>query len=328
MKSETEPIGYFNGSLIPQRQMALPVVDLGFIHGATVAEQVRTFRGQPFLLEEHFRRWTRGLDLLGIAKPFDLQELESLVQQIVDYNASLLPKSAEQGICFFATPGSPKDPWNDYLPVGQNSIGRSPIVGSSSEGIRDDHNFCIYTYPLATRDHQRKYREGVSLVTTGFADVPGLCWPKDIKVRSRLHYYLAQRQAVQTAPSGSAAYPILLDVNENVSDSSIGSIAAWSSSDGLVVRPATDRYDSISLAFLIQLAESQGLKVTERYIGACEVQQFDELLLVSTPWCVYPVKEVDGAILSGSSSGYPAFSRLMQAWEESVGCHIRIKGDA
>lgn len=328
MKSETEPIGYFNGSLIPQRQMALPVVDLGFIHGATVAEQVRTFGGRPFLLEAHFRRWTRGLDLLGIARPCDLQELESLVQQIVDYNSSLLPESSEQGICFFATPGSPKDPWTDYLSEERNSSTRRPLVGSTSDGTAVDHNFCIYTYPLATREHQRCYREGVALVTTGFADVPGSCWPKEIKVRSRLHFFLAQRQATRDSSKDITAYPILLDIHGNVSDSSIGSIAAWSSHDGLVVRPATDRYDSISLAFLVELAKSQGLKVTERYIPAEEVQQFEELLLVSTPWCVYPVKEVDGAILSGSISGFPAFSRLMQAWEESVGCHIRMKGDA
>lgn len=305
-----EPIGYFNGSLVPIREISVPALDLGFIHGVTVAEQVRTFHGKPFLLDEHFTRWQRGLELVGIDLPCELDQLNELIAQLINYNASLLSAKAEQGICFFCTPAGSKDPWSEFI----NSEGIQPSLSQSKFGI--------YTYPIAASDNQRRYRDGVALRTTPFADVPSDCWPRGIKVRSRLHYYLAQREATRQAMPDSTAYPILLDLNGNVSDSSIGSIAAWSEKDGLIVRPQEDRYDSITLKFVMELARSLGMPVTERYLPASQLVEVDELLLVSTPWCIYPVNQVDNFRLLASQTGYQTFRRLMQAWETFVSCSI------
>ena len=44
----TEPVAYLNGLFLPAHQAALPIDDAGFVLGATVTEQLRTFRGRLF----------------------------------------------------------------------------------------------------------------------------------------------------------------------------------------------------------------------------------------------------------------------------------------
>ena len=259
------------------------------------------------MLEEHFLRWNRGLEAVGTTLPCSLDELDQLITQLIEHNSKLLPDGAEQGICFFATPGSSKDPWELHARSEHNQ----PALGQTF--------FCIYTYPINARENQRRYCEGVSLMTTTISDVPVECWPRDIKVRSRLHYYLAQRNATENVGPSISAFPVLSDRMGFVSDSSIGSIAIWSKTEGLIVRPKADRYDSISLRFVVQLAETLGLAVIERYFTVEEMAHADELILVSTPWCIYPVKKLDKSQLPAVKENYPIFHRLMKTWELSVG---------
>src|SRR5690606_32894602 len=45
---------------------ALPVNDHGFLFGANLFETFRTYRGSPFLLEQHLARLRSGCDAFGI----------------------------------------------------------------------------------------------------------------------------------------------------------------------------------------------------------------------------------------------------------------------
>lgn len=288
--------------------MTVSVFDIGFIHGITVSEQVRTFAGKPFLLDQHFERWQRGLQLLSMTTPIDLCALETVVFQLIEANSRLLAHDCEQGVCFFALPGSSTNIWAN---CGKQLSDRD------AANLKSMAEIFAYTYPLPHAQHSQLYNTGVSLITSSILDVPDKCWPKDVKIRSRLHYYLAQQQCPQLG-----CYPILLDLPGHVSDSSIGSIAAWSRTDGLVVRPASDRYDSISLEYLCGLVEQLGFPVTQRYIDQGELTEFEELFLLSTPWCIYPVRDVDNQTLAATARGFPMFQQLMRTWEQSVGCRF------
>lgn len=179
--------------------------------------------------------------------------------------------------------------------------------------------FSAYTYPLPIDKHRQVYQRGVGLVSTSICDVPPGCWPNSIKIRSRLHYYLAQLQACSISPD---AQPILLDLQDQVSDSAIASIVGWNPTEGLIVRPAELRYASISVDVLVELAKQLGIAITERTFSVAELQCFPEAFLVSTPWCLYPVRNVDNVQLSGYASNFPVFKRILTAWESTVGCSI------
>ena len=293
-----EPVGISNGQLVPLRKLAVPVWDAGFINGVIVSEQVRTFRSKPFLLDQHYDRWTRGLSLLGIAAPCDYNTLSSWIEELIYRNAELLPSQAEQGICFFATPGDHEA----FLWGADSSVSNDGKVDATAIGLASDMTsarFYAHTYPLDTRAWQQNYRHGVAVTTTTVCDVPSECWPNTVKVRSRLHYYLAQQQAAKLS---SGSYPLLLNQHGQVSDSAIGSIVGYKSGHGLLVQPKADRFCSISIDFLLGLANDLGFAVEEFQFTPEDLRELDELFLVSTPWCIFPIREVDGHSIGGDSN--------------------------
>lgn len=298
-RDSQEPICLWNDQQIPLSQLAIPVGDIGFFHGVTVSEQVRTFGGRPFELAKHHERWCLGLELLGIKPLISLEQLEVQIAELLAHNAKFVVHKdqdpTEQGICFFATPGSTN--------LGWATLATSPPA------------FAIYTYPLPTTQHRFYYDRGVDLVSVEVRDVPNSCWTSSVKIRSRLHYYLAQKQASQVAAD---AFPVLLDQMNFVSDSSIASIVGWDTDSGIVVRPRTERYNSISVAYLLNLAANQGLPVCERLFTTDQLCTFDEVFLLSTPWCIYPVRKVDNRELSGSQKGFPIFNKLWSTWQQSA----------
>lgn len=56
-----EPLVFLNGQMIPASQASLKIYDAGVVLGATVTEMTRTFRHQPFRLEDHVARLFRSL---------------------------------------------------------------------------------------------------------------------------------------------------------------------------------------------------------------------------------------------------------------------------
>lgn len=288
-------MGYRNADLVPLSEMAVPVTDVGLINGVIVSEQLRTFRSRPFLLKEHYERWLTGLALIGLATPISLDQLSSRLDQLISINSAVL--TGEQGVCFFSTPGS-----------------------NSSQMGRSGSTFYAYCYELDTELHRRNYACGVCLKTVGTLDVSERSWPKSVKIRSRLHYYLAQREvAEEPCPT---CFPLLLDESGYVSDSSTASVVGWHDSQGLLVRPAQDRFSSVSIEFLIQLCQQLDIPVVQRLFDCDELASCSEILLASTPWCLYPVSHFNGSPTSGNQRGFPVFRLIMQQWQWAVACTI------
>lgn len=331
LTTTNQPLGYFNDRLLPIDQLSLPIDDLGLVHGVIVAERVRTLAGKSFLLQQHFARWCHGLQLLDIPAPLTLETLIARIDELIDLNGKLLQPGAPQGICFLATPGSSGLGWNEISINPKSSK-------SSAQPV-----FIAYTYPLPVSVHRLNYEHGIALQSTSITDVSEHSWPRSVKIRSRLHYYLAAAEATQRSrqlsqesrrfhpPSDIGApcdspteqtFPVLLDQEGYVSDSSTASIAGWSEREGLIVRPANDRYASVSLDFLVNLCRTIGMRVTERYYTIDELKRFDEAFLVSTPWCLYPVRTVDEHQFDCVDDGFAVFQKLLHAWEDTVGCKL------
>src|SRR5205807_1582292 len=145
----------------------------GFVLGATVTEQLRTFHGRLFRTARHLERLRHSLDVCGIDPPIDMAEFGRIAEELVARNHPLLAPGDDLGLAIFVTPGA-------YAALaGRES---PPTVG-------------LHTFPLAFSRWAKSYRGGVALVTTSIEQVPPQCWPAELKCRSRMHYYLADKQA-------------------------------------------------------------------------------------------------------------------------------------
>lgn len=292
-----QPRAYLNGSFVPAAQASVSVFDGGFVQGTTIAEQMRTFGGRLFQLPAHIERLFRSLAILGIDPGPTAEQLAEIAEELVEHNHSLLAPGDDLGLSMFVTPGP-------YAAMVADPVS-APTV-------------CLHTFPLRFGLWAAKYREGEQLATTGVAQVPPECWPPELKCRSRMHYFLADRQARQRHPGSRA---LMLDAGGFVTEASTANVVLYRADAGLITPPREKILPGISVQVLLELAAKLGLAHVERDITSADVASADEMLLTSTSPCVLPVVRFNGKPLGSGSPG-PTFQNLLTAWSEMVGLDI------
>ena len=294
-------IAWQNGRFLPRAELAVSPSDAGFVLGATVTEQLRTFRGILFQPDAHAQRLAASLAAVGVTAPQPLDDILAAATEVARHNHALLtsarsPAAADIGLIIFVTPGE---------------------LASHHEGQAGAPVTTIHSFPLAVRLWAEAYTSGASLRCVGIRQVPADCWPIGAKIRSRMHYFLADREA---AAAEAGARPLLLHADGRISETSTANIAAVIS-DAIVTPPATDALAGTSLGYLRLLAEQAGLSWQTRSLTRDDLLAADELLLTSTPWCLQPAVRLDGAAIGSGSPG-PRYQHLLQDWSDAVGLDI------
>ena len=297
-----QPLAYLNGEFLPASQLALPVHDLGFVQGVAVSEQLRTFGGRIFRLQDHFRRLHRSLEIIGLSAAVELEQLAQQATELVHANHALLDPADDLGLSLFVTPG----PYATFEPESTGS----PTVG-------------MHTYPLPFALWAGKYEGDQQLVVSSVRQVPEACWPAELKCRSRMHYYLADREANLTLPGARA---ILLNEREEVLEASSANIVAYFSNRGLISPPQESILPGVSVAVIKDLAHQLQLPFSHRTLRVDDLLAADEVLLSSTSPCVWPVVGVNGQRIANAKPG-EVFQRLLNAWSDLVGVDIRSQAN-
>ena len=291
-------LAWLDGQYLPRGDLTVPVGDAGFVLGATVTEQLRTFRGRLFLPEDHARRLGESLAVVGIRLPWSLDDLLGAAAHIAVYNHRLAATASpgdqgpDLGLVIFVTPGD--------LAAQHGGHGGEPRVA-------------IHTFPLAFGMWADAYDRGVSLRTVAIHQVPESCWPLRAKVRSRLHYFLADREA-HAMERGARA--VLAHADGRISETSTANVAIVV--NGRIATPPTsDALGGVSLACARRLAASLGIAWQERTLAAADLAAADELLLTSTPNCILPATRFDGRAVGSGEPG-PVFLAILAAWSRLV----------
>lgn len=296
----SEPIAYVNGQWVPASQAAIPFTDAGFVQGVTVAEQLRTFGGKLFELPRHLSRLARSLEIIGVELPVPLTELGTLANELAGRNHALLQTGDDLGLSMFVTPGT----YSTFVATTPGSR-PSPFLG-------------LHTYPLPFGSWAHKYEQGETLVVTDVHQVPTDCWPAELKCRSRMHYYLADRAAREQTPGARAA---MLDHRGFVTEASTANLLIYRASEGIVSPPRASILPGVSVAVLHELAAENKIPWSESDLTIEDVATADEILLCSTSPCVWPVTHFAGRAISGGKAGRLA-RQLLAAFSQRVGLDI------
>ena len=292
-----EPLAFLNGEFIPAGALSVPVYDTGFVLGATVTEQLRTFDGRLFRLETHLARLRRSLEIIETELPVSWAALTEAAERLATENHKLLEPANDLGLSIFVTPG-------DYA--------------SLIDGVASGPRLAMHTYRLAFSRWARLYESGCHLATTPIQQVPPECWPAALKCRSRMHYYLADLAAQKQDPQARA---VLLDREGRVTETSTANVLAYRADEGLVSPRRETVLPGISLMFLSELARAHSIPFIERDLSAEDLTTAEEVLLTSTPNCLLPVVRLNGNPIGRGSPGV-VFHRLLQAWGEAVGIDV------
>ncbi len=285
------PWAYCNGEWKPSDRLGISVEDIGFQLGATVTERLRTFGQRVFRLDEHLSRMARSLEIVGLNADVIAGQIAGAVPEFIRRNQLQIAAGDDWSIVAFATPG-----------VGE---GGPPTV-------------CVHGSPLMFGRWARQYELGVSVVVSDVRQVPENCWPTDLKCRSRMHYFLADRRA---AAAQRGARALILDQDGYVAEATTANVLIYRNGEGLVSPPAAHILVGVSLGVVGELAARLKMPFVMRRLTVNEFQAADEALLTSTSICLLPIVQCDGLSIGDGQPG-PVFHRLLAAWSDLVGLDV------
>lgn len=295
-------VAWVDGRFVPAADAVIPVGDAGFVFGATVTEQLRSFHGRLFLPAEHAARFSRSLETVGIVPAWPVNELFAIAADVSTRCHAAGDAGADLGVVVCATPGD---------------------APSQHGGRAGKPRVIIHAFPLAFAAWAGAYDTGIALRSVATTQIPSTCWPIELKCRSRMHYHLADREARGVEPGARA---LLLHTDGRVSETSTANVVLVRE-DTLRTPPAGDALAGISLGHLRTLARAEGLRFCEAPLTLADVVMADEILLTSTPNCLLPATRFDGRAVGDGQPG-PIFRRLLAAWSRDVGLDIAAQARA
>jgi branched-chain amino acid aminotransferase len=291
------PLAYLNGT-IAQTEACLHPYDAGFVFGATATDLCRTFNHRLFRLADHVARFRQSCVLARIPQPVPDEELTPIAEELVAHNAALLRLDEDLALVMFATPG----------PIGYyGGLPSGPGDGPPTLGV---HTFSV---PFAR--YHRFFQNGVALLVPQTRHIPRECFDPRAKVRSRLHWWIAEQQAKEAEPGAIA---LLLD-HEGCITETVGANFLIVKSGAVVSPPRSVILNGISLQVVEELCRENGIPFREAALRIDDCLTADEALLASTPYCVAGVSRINGHSLRWPG---PIWQRLIAAWSARVGLDI------
>lgn len=300
----TAPLAYLNGRVLPFAEAALPLHDAGFVSGATVVDNARTFRHKLFRWPDHLARFRRDCQTCYVPLEATDEQITAAAEELTAHNAKLLPPGGELQLVTFATPG----PLGFYR--GESGHG-PPTLG-------------LATYPLPFARYRTFFTEGVTLAAVGTQGTRAdAVLPPTVKHRSRMHWHVADHTA-RDATGDPAALAVLLDPYGALTETSVANVLAVI--DGTVVSPPTETVlDGISLRVTRELCGALGIPFAEAPVTLADVHRTSELMLTGTGFCLAGVGEYQFHTHPRRrrfDRPGPVFRRLLAAWSDLVGVDI------
>ncbi|MFO1020566.1 MAG: aminotransferase class IV [Planctomycetales bacterium] len=297
----SEPIVYLRGEFMPASQAGLAIFDAGVVLGATVTEMTRTFGHKLFRLQDHLGRLSRALRYVRFETGLDLPKWTEISEKILQHNKQFIGPDDELGMIHFVTAGE----YKTYAGMAGRQANSTPTV-------------CVHTFPLPFELWAEKFEKGQHLITPSIRHVPPQCYDPKMKYRSRMHYYLGDKEAQVADPNASA---LLLDLDGNVTETSGANFLIVE--NGSIVAPTLrNTLPGISRATVRELAGELGIPFVERDFQVYNVINAEEAFTSSTPYCLLPVTKINGLAIGSGRPG-PITKKLLDAWGQKVGVDIR-----
>ncbi|HEY1188883.1 MAG TPA: aminotransferase class IV [Gemmata sp.] len=297
------PLAYLNGRFMPFTDAALPLHDAGFVSGATIVDNARTFRHKLFRWADHLARFRRDGAACYVPLHVTDEHITAAAEELVAHNAKRLPPGGELQLVTFATPG----PLGFYLGEPQNG---PPTLG-------------MVTYPLPFARYRRFFTEGVTLgAVANVWSAPGALVPPTVKHRSRIAWHVADHRA-RAETRNPAALALAVD-NGRLTETSVANVLVVLGGDVVIPPPGTV-LDGISLKTTRELCRAGNVRLREAPIAADDVARASEMLLVGTGFCIAGVRELVGGRACASRTfdwPGPVLTELRAAWSELVGVDI------
>lgn len=303
MNATAERQVYLSGEWVREADAKISIFDSAIMLGDCVTESTRTFRHQPFRLDDHLKRLYQSLKVCRIDPGITLAEMRAVTLKLMATNQSLL------------------GPADDYWIV--HNISRGLSKPGPNPAQKNPATIMIFNSPMDLRGWKKYYTQGCHAVTSFSRAVPAQSLDARIKNRSRLFYTLVDQEARLVDPE---AQVVILDIHGHVSENKGGNIFAVT--DGQLRTPTVDNcLAGISRQTVLELARSLQIPVAECCLQPYDLATADEVFFTSTPYCIMPATRFNGLTIGNGMVG-PVTRQLLGAWSKLVGMDIVAQAEA
>ena len=187
-----------------------------------------------FRLDEHLDRLRNSLKIIGLDSDTISNQVADAIPEFLRRNQALIEPGDDWSIIAFATPGA---------------------AGSGRPTV------CVHGYPLPFKSWASQYETGVPVIVSQIRQMPPNCLPPELKCRSRMHFYLADREAAARQPGARA---ILLDQDGYIAEATTANVVVFRKGEGFVSPP----HDNILVGVSLGVVEELAAKINVPFVTA------------------------------------------------------------
>ena len=289
MSDTVERVAYYNGAIVPESQVLIPLRDAGFLYGYAAFDTERTFAHRLYKLDEHLERFYRSLAYLGIDPGMSVRQMAVITEDVLSRNVPQLDADDDLWVTQRVTLGQPgADGWE------------STVI--------------VECRPLPLAERARYFRDGIEAITPSIRRTP----PEAVSPRAKTHNYinllLADREGKATNPD---SWAVLLDTNGNLCEG-LGSNIFVVRGDTILTPKERYVLPGVSRSMVFEIGRAQGFRVEEADLDLFDAYCADEAFFSSTSLCMCPLKSLNGRTFGADRIPGPVTKILMDAWAAEI----------
>ena len=289
---------HVDGELVAADEATVSVHDRGFAYGDAVFETIRVYGGVPFRWDAHADRLRASAEALSLPVPLSDAALRGRIVETVAAN-----DIREAAV--------------------KLSVTRGPDTRGLTPPTDPDPTVVVTVSPLAPggSDGERAWTEPARLQTAKTRRVPDRALPASAKTHNYLNPILAR---LETRVS-DADEALVLDSEGYVAEAAAANL--WFVDERGLYTPSLDGpvLPGITREIVMEIAESEGIPVTEGQFAPDDVRDAEEAFLTSSIREIRPVETVDGVAV-GDGPVTNLLTRLYDARVDAA-CYDDTAGD-
>ncbi|EHR84997.1 D-amino-acid transaminase [Staphylococcus epidermidis] len=276
---------FINGEFVNEEDAKVSYEDRGYVFGDGIYEYIRAYDGKLFTVKEHFERFLRSAEEIGLDLNFTIEELVELVRRLLKEN-----NVVNGGIYIQATRGAA--PRNHSFPTPPVK----PVIMAF------------------TKSYDRPYEEleqGVYAITT-----EDIRWLRcDIKSLNLLGNVLAKECAVKYNAAETIQHRS--DIVTEGASSNVYAII-----DGVIYTHPVNNFilNGITRRVIKWIAEDEQIPFKEETFTVEFLKNADEVIISSTSAEVMPITKIDGENVKDGQVG-TITRQLQQGFEKYIQSH-------
>ncbi len=258
------PLCYLNGALLPLGEAKVGVLDLGILRGFGIYEGLTSFSGEPFRFDDHWERFQRSANTLGLVIPCTKDEARNAMRTLIGRNTDGTRASLRM------------------LLTGGEALG-------GLEHVPGRETFFITAAPHASLPPEL-YERGASLITHEYQR-----FMPEVK---SIHYITAVM--LQEKRKAAGAIEILYTSGDRVLECATSNV--FMVKNGTVITPDVDVLKGITRKVVLERAH-EAYRTLEQAVPLSAFFDADEAFITSSFKDIVPIVSVDGRAIGSGAPG-------------------------